>query len=101
MFWESILIAYEGLRANKMRSLLAMLGIIIGVGAVIAIIAILHRSNCHWCDWRAPGNFSRHRGILRDFECLRMGNDDIRIYRGSSLQRFSLHGPILWYVSCP
>jgi len=40
MFWESVAIAFEGLRANKMRSLLTMLGIIIGVGAVIAMVSI-------------------------------------------------------------
>ena len=40
MFWESILIAFEGLRANKLRSALTMLGIIIGVGAVVAMVSI-------------------------------------------------------------
>ncbi|HWQ61321.1 MAG TPA: ABC transporter permease [Negativicutes bacterium] len=40
MFWESVLIAFEGLMANKLRSILTMLGIIIGVGAVIAMVAI-------------------------------------------------------------
>ena len=40
MFWESILIAWEGLVANKLRTALTMLGIIIGVGAVIAMISI-------------------------------------------------------------
>lgn len=40
MFWESILIAFDGLKANKLRSILTMLGIIIGVGAVIAMVAI-------------------------------------------------------------
>jgi len=40
LFWESVVIALEGLRANKMRSLLTMLGIIIGVGAVIAMVSI-------------------------------------------------------------
>ena len=40
MFWESVSIAFEGLRANKMRSLLTMLGIIIGVAAVIAMVSI-------------------------------------------------------------
>ncbi|WP_346353767.1 ABC transporter permease [Azotosporobacter soli] len=40
MFWESIMIALEGLRANKLRSVLTMLGIIIGVGAVIAMVSI-------------------------------------------------------------
>lgn len=40
MLWESIIIALEGLRANKLRSILTMLGIIIGVGAVIAMVSI-------------------------------------------------------------
>ena len=40
MFRESILIALEGLKSNKMRSILTMLGIIIGVGAVIAMVSI-------------------------------------------------------------
>jgi len=40
MLWESILIAFEGLRANKLRSSLTMLGIIIGVGAVIAMVSL-------------------------------------------------------------
>ncbi len=38
--WESIKIALRGLVSNKMRSLLTALGIIIGVGAVIAAVSI-------------------------------------------------------------
>ncbi|RME46743.1 MAG: FtsX-like permease family protein [Chloroflexi bacterium] len=37
---EIILVAWEGLRRNKVRSLLTMLGVIIGVAAVIVMIAI-------------------------------------------------------------
>ncbi len=40
MFKESIKIAINALLGNKMRSILTMLGIIIGVGAVIAMISI-------------------------------------------------------------
>jgi putative ABC transport system permease protein len=40
MFSESILIALAGLKANKLRAMLTMLGIIIGVGAVIAMVSI-------------------------------------------------------------
>lgn len=40
MFGESIIIALDGLRANKLRAMLTMLGIIIGVGAVIAMVSI-------------------------------------------------------------
>jgi len=39
-FRESLLVSLGALRANKMRSLLTMLGIIIGVGAVITMIAL-------------------------------------------------------------
>ena len=34
---DNIGLAFASLRANKMRALLTMLGIIIGIGAVIAI----------------------------------------------------------------
>ncbi|MCC6446594.1 MAG: ABC transporter permease [Armatimonadetes bacterium] len=40
--WESVLMALDGLRANKLRSTLTMLGVIIGVAAVIAMISIGH-----------------------------------------------------------
>lgn len=40
LFWESVQIALKALVSNKMRSLLTMLGIIIGVGAVIAMVSI-------------------------------------------------------------
>ena len=38
---ENILLALNGLRANKMRSLLTMLGIIIGIASVIAIMTLV------------------------------------------------------------
>jgi putative ABC transport system permease protein len=40
LFWTIIKVALKSLLANKLRSFLAMLGIIIGVGAVIAMLAI-------------------------------------------------------------
>ncbi|PKM49714.1 MAG: ABC transporter permease [Firmicutes bacterium HGW-Firmicutes-7] len=39
-FTENILLALAGLRANKMRALLTMLGIIIGIASVIAIVTV-------------------------------------------------------------
>lgn len=38
--WDSITLALEGLAANKMRSILTMLGVIIGVSAVITMLAL-------------------------------------------------------------
>ncbi len=39
-FFENIRVAFRGLKSNKLRSALTMLGIIIGVGAVIVMVAI-------------------------------------------------------------
>ncbi|KPU44724.1 macrolide export ATP-binding/permease protein MacB [Oxobacter pfennigii] len=39
-FKENMMLALESLRANKMRALLTMLGIIIGIASVIAIISV-------------------------------------------------------------
>lgn len=39
-FWESVALAWDSLLQNKLRSILTVLGIIIGVAAVIAVIAI-------------------------------------------------------------
>src|ERR1051326_4254736 len=38
--WELVKVALQALASNKLRSFLTMLGIIIGVGAVITMIAI-------------------------------------------------------------
>ncbi len=40
MLWETIKVAAAALRSNKLRSFLTMLGIIIGVGAVITMVAL-------------------------------------------------------------
>ena len=40
MLIENMLMAFTAIRANKMRSFLTMLGIIIGIGSVIAIVSI-------------------------------------------------------------
>ncbi len=40
LFWMILKVALKSLAANKLRSVLAMLGIIIGVGAVISMLAI-------------------------------------------------------------
>jgi putative ABC transport system permease protein len=40
LFWVSVQMALHGLSANKLRAFLTMLGVIIGVGAVIVAIAI-------------------------------------------------------------
>ena len=38
--WEALRLAWEALRANRLRSLLTMVGVIIGVAAVVVLVAI-------------------------------------------------------------
>ncbi|MCR4798409.1 MAG: ABC transporter permease [Lachnospiraceae bacterium] len=40
MFFENVVLALNSLKSNKMRALLTMLGIIIGIGSVIAIFTV-------------------------------------------------------------
>ena len=40
LIYENIRLALSSLRANKMRALLTMLGIIIGISSVIAIMTV-------------------------------------------------------------
>src|SRR5690554_5675570 len=40
LFWTIVKVALKSLAANKLRTVLAMLGIIIGVAAVISMLAV-------------------------------------------------------------
>jgi putative ABC transport system permease protein len=40
LLWEMVLVAFQSIRANFFRAMLTMLGIIIGVAAVIAMVAL-------------------------------------------------------------
>ncbi len=65
-----ILTALQGLRQNLLRSLLATLGVIIGVGAVVAAVSILEGAQ---------------RDILDRFESL--GADQVIVFNGSERRR--------------
>jgi len=38
--WESVTLALSSLRTNRMRSMLTLLGVIIGIASVIAILTL-------------------------------------------------------------
>jgi len=60
---ESIRIALRALRANLLRSMLTMLGMIVGVGAVIAMVAIGDGAQArvaHAIGWHTPLGGTRH-----------------------------------------
>ncbi len=48
--WDSISVAFEGLVANKMRAALTMLGVVIGVAAVITMLALARGSQDQMMD---------------------------------------------------
>ena len=50
LFGEAISIALQSLRANKLRSLLTVLGILIGVSSVIAVVAITEGLDAYMSD---------------------------------------------------
>jgi putative ABC transport system permease protein len=50
LFGEAIGIALQSLRANKLRSLLTVLGILIGVSSVIAVVAITEGLDAYMSD---------------------------------------------------
>jgi putative ABC transport system permease protein len=62
---QILLMSFRGLRQNLLRSLLATLGVIIGVGAVVSAVSILEGAQ---------------RDILNRFESL--GADQILIFNG-------------------
>ncbi len=64
-FWESVKMSTQAIIAHKMRSLLTMLGIIIGIASVVSVVAL--------------GKGSQER-ILSDIQS--MGTNTINIYPG-------------------
>ncbi len=68
--WRIILMALNGLRQNLLRSILATLGVIIGVGAVVSAVSILEGA--------------QHE-VMERFEAL--GADQVIIVNGSEQQR--------------
>ena len=42
---ENIRLAFRGIRAHKMRSILTMLGVIIGIASILAIVSIVQGTN--------------------------------------------------------
>jgi putative ABC transport system permease protein len=68
--FESFRLALSSLRANKLRSSLTMLGIIIGVGSIVALLA-----------------FGNGYGVFLDKEFRKLGNGAFYIFPGSTSRR--------------
>ena len=68
--YQNLLEALESLNANKLRSMLTVLGIVIGVAAVVAMLSI-GRSTA---DKRSPASSTRSRGPSRRTPSRRSGS---------------------------
>jgi putative ABC transport system permease protein len=70
--WQTIRVAWEGIAVNKVRSFLTMLGIIIGVSAVIIMMAVSAGTEATIAD-RISGLGSNLIMVSRGFGGVRMG----------------------------
>ena len=70
--WQTIAVAWEGIAVNKVRSFLTMLGIIIGVSAVIIMMAVSAGTEATIAD-RISGLGSNLIMVSRGFGGVRMG----------------------------
>ncbi len=60
---ENVLLAVAGLKSNRMRSFLTMLGIIIGIGSVIAIVSIGDAVTSKVSDAMSGNRRERYSGL--------------------------------------
>lgn len=81
-FWISIKIALRGLLANSLRSILTMLGVIIGVGAVIAMLALGEGAKIQITE--------QIRAFGTNLLVIRPGMRGVRGVRGSTMQNLTL-----------
>ena len=72
MLIENIQMALSAIRINKMRSILTMLGIIIGIGSVIAIVSIGDTMRGMFAD------LYKDVGITQAYICIGYWVDDVR-----------------------
>ena len=96
--WAILKVAFRSLRKNKMRSALTMLGIIIGVGAVIAMVSIGQGANAMVQDqiraWAPTSCTSGPAAITPRAACARgpapqasLTAEDVRRHRAGSAHR--------------
>jgi putative ABC transport system permease protein len=111
MLWETLKLAWQAVKRNVLRSMLTVLGIVIGVGAVIGMVTIgngttakvaedLGRLGSNLLTVR-PGQLGRGRASsearpfsIRDIEALRAQLTEVRAVTGSSVKSVTIvYGP--------
>ena len=92
---EYILVALDSLRANKLRSFLTLLGIIIGIGSIIAVISLIQGFDRYWKE--KISNFGPNAFVITQYpittnldefaEMIRR-NDDIKAEDAEAIARY-------------
>ena len=72
MLIENMMMAFSAIRANKMRSILTMLGIIIGIGSVISIVSIGDTMRGLFAD------LYKNVGVTQAYICIGYWVEDVR-----------------------
>ena len=75
--WENVKLAFRGIKTHKMRSFLTMLGVIIGIAAIIAIVSTIQGTN---------------EQIKQNLVGSGTNTVDVRLYQGDSVAEFDWQG---------
>lgn len=85
LFRENVMLALRGLWANKMRALLTMLGIIIGIGSVIAIMTVANSmTNAISVSMQSMGASNITLSLTQKSEGDFVQGGSVRLFRSSS-----------------
>ena len=102
MLGENMIMAFNAIRANKLRSLLTMLGIIIGIGSVIAIVSIGDTMRGMFADlYKDVGITQAYVGIGYWVEDTRDGDYLTWMKWNGRRRHFPMRSPILTATRTP
>ena len=85
LFRENVVLALRGLWANKMRALLTMLGIVIGIGSVIAIMTVANSmTNAISTSMQSMGASNITVSLTQKSDSDFVAGGSVRLFRSSS-----------------
>lgn len=88
LIWENIKIACKALFSNKLRALLTMLGIIIGIGSVIAIMTVSESAGTATIDKNGDTASVSVSGVNKEY----FQSDKVTLLAGRFIKKTDLDG---------
>ena len=95
MFAESVSMSLSNIAGNKMRTFLTTLGIIIGVGAIIALMPVVQgATNMDYGNRDVYGDFSLSGAIFLDSRCAADLTDPYTVIYGHHMDNSAMFGDV-------